>query len=282
MLLTRAVGPSVREGPADLAEVKVPPGFNNVILVSPNSESLVWIPWPSVDEDSSTILHLDIVTGVYQDRALPVKVGTEVLPVVSSSKVLLDVVFSGGSLSVVSISLNTLRLGRIGGLLDDYGRYDLRGLSASGDGHVLGCSSRDDSTVMDLLSEKVIFAVKGSFLRLAPSGRAIAYLDSAMSLCLRDLTSGKTRRMSGHDSIIGLACWSPDGKYLLAIASSWFGFRRNLIVIDVDEGQTAAVIGRVGEDDRGQQCCWISNQLVRLANSRIDRIDSAGHFERGR
>jgi hypothetical protein len=138
---------------------------------------------------------------------------------------------------------------------------NLEDISVSGSGNLVALSTSEQMLVLEIPNGKTVYAGSGSFPRLSPDGKRLAFVNDD-KLMIHSFADGSTVQLLKGKRVKGIGSWSPDGRFLLAGAwTTVLALEKRKIVIDTTTGDYA-VIGKLGEGDYGNNLAWVSTKLL--------------------
>jgi hypothetical protein len=134
-------------------------------------------------------------------------------------------------------------------------------ISVSGMGNLVALGTPEQIQVLEIPSGKSVYTGPGSFPRLSPDGKRLAFVDKD-KLWIYSFADGATVQLLKDTQVKGIGGWSPDGRFLLAGAwTKKLSFEKRQIIVDTTKDEYA-VIGKLGEGDYGTNFAWVSTKLL--------------------
>lgn len=157
------------------------------------------------------------------------------------------------------------------------------GLSVSATGSLVALENIDTEQiqVLEIPSGKSVYTGQGSFTRLSPDGKRLAFVKDGM-IWIYSFTDGSTVKLLKGNRVKGIGGWSPDGRFLLAGAwTTLLALEKRQIIVDTTTGKFA-VIDKLGEGNYGVTFAWVSTKLLeQLKVSHNQQSYSRDNLRRG-
>jgi WD40 repeat protein len=248
----------------------IPFGYSHhVSTISPDGTAIAWSSYP-VPYNGEKVLFLTVQS---------LKEGIQ--PVELEGRVALKPALSSGAEVIVtsarpldpaqSRNRELLAIDRRGGLavhnltrfMTQFDLGNSVGFRVAGTGNLVALEKIDTEQiqVLEIPSGKSVYTGQGSFSRLSPDGKRLAFIKEGM-IWIYSFADGSTVKLLKGKRVKGLGGWSPDGRYLLAGAyTSMLALVKRQIIVDTTTGKYA-VIDKLGEGNYGTTFAWISTKLL--------------------